>query len=70
MIKQRKKHEHLLYKKSKLTFANSSSPMTLNGTIVVPNLAILTNSGWSGQNNLYILPWEVEKDNNTKKDTT
>lgn len=70
----KKKARNFIFRESKLTSAISSSPMTPNGTIVAPNLAaILTNSGWSGQNNLYISPWEIERnceithENNTAK---
>lgn len=40
-----------------VTSATSSSPTTPNGTIVASKrAAILTNSGWSGQNSLYSSP--------------
>ena len=56
-----KAQDQLDAQKHKLTSATSSSPTAPNGTIVAPNrAAILTNSCWSGQNNLYSSPQQYK----------
>ena len=56
-----KAYDQLDAQKHKLTSPTSSSPTAPNGTIVAPNrAAILTNSCWSGQNNLYSSPQQYK----------